>query len=358
MGYDNNDRRYPGLVEDAAGLTQLLENEKYVAGKSAGQTTIVTEAPLSFEDWLESKHASKFDFVKAADASDVAEMEYEAQAASGTDIEDTASVLRQAITQIGGTQQNLGDIAFTRVDAGAARLSIMAIFSGAPAGFLTVDENGFLGVLTDVPEYELDIASGTINVSGDYYRSGVLIGDWTEVAGPKVQWAGPAVVTNVAQTTVGAGTAPMVAASTTENPNLDADLLNGHGQHPGIQASGSATYAASDTQIAITAALGKAGEWDIDAIVSVVCDPADDGREIVAKLKDNASVQIGDTGNATAKKVTLDGFDDVSSISLHIHGKYVAAAGTETVKVTVGVTGGVATGSIAEAVITAHWVQP
>ena len=363
MAYSNTTRHRPGRTLSVAELTQELTNLKHLAGQEAGQTALRLEAPLS-TSIFESKHASRFELVKEFDAiaGTVAEHELISENIDEpSSIEDGYDLtLRASIVQIGGSEQDLGEAVFTRLSDAEAILDFFSLLSGNPGGGLTVGPDGSVGIMF-TPDYTLDVGAGTINVSGGYYINGVQQVDWTEVAGPKLQWTnsggtGHATVSGAWKSTVGTGTEPIVVTSTTEATNLDADTFDDHGWAVHTKKAGNATYTSSDTTIVTSDALGKTGVWDVSGNVSVWCAVADDGKTIEAKLKNQAGTQFGATADQTAKKVSVGGFDDATIICLKLFGFYTAAATSDTVKITVAVPTG--TGSLADGWITARWVKP
>jgi hypothetical protein len=364
MAFDNDDRRYPGYLETAAGLIQLDENVRQMAGVGSGQTDLVIEAPVSFEEYIESTHATHFDQVKdlkdngAGGAATRYEFEYESQAATG-DTGPFYNRLIAAIERIGiGSRQELGQIAFLRPESGVWFLKLLSVVLGEESasvvirdGLTELGENrGFVGINTEEPEYELDVPAGTINVSGDYLSSGAVLSDWTNVAGTAT-WTGPARVTSQMETTLATGTPPIAATSTTEAIGLSADNFQGETWHPGVIASGFDTYAAADTLVA-AGNVTRIGEWNITATFAVHLDPADAGKTINCKLKDGGGTQIGDTFPFEADPAS----SGLGVCPAKVVGTYTSAAGNEAIRAYVAVPTG--TGSSAEVVITMTWQRP
>lgn len=362
MAYLNNDRHHPGYLDSKTAFDVFNENLAQVAGKGAGQTEFDEEAPFSFQDWIESKHATHFDQVKDADPTLFYEafrqlFEYESHAQTGFPMPSSNEIR----AMLGGSgSQYLGSLIFGRESPGNGTLQLLAILAGVATGTLIVTPDGWVAVNSLTAEYELDVPSGEINVSGDYRRLGVIIPDWTETLGAPNKLstalnAALTLATGVMKTTLATSTAPWTASSTTLCPGVDADLFEGLAWHPGFMASGSATYAAADTQI-VAQVIDRAGVWWCRAVFTVYADPADNGLGIDCKLKDGAGTQIGQTGDFTAKKITVGGYDATTYTSVEVFGSYTAAVGNETIKAMVGVPTG--TGSLAEATLTLAWQKP
>ena len=367
--WDNAARYRVNQLKTAADYERDQDNLEYIAGVLAGQSPIATEVPLEFKTYLESTHATTLDQTKdmgplVSSGFGRNRFEYESHAPTGV-ILPVESRIKAAIENTDGTdRQPLGDLVFARVSEGTGLIQLLSYILGATeAGSIAVTTGtnsegevvGRVGIRTTTPEYELDVPSGVINVSGDYRRDGAVIADWTVTPGTPdvVSYSGPAEITQTAVSEVATGTAPLAATSTTECTGLSASTLEAEIWHPGIMASGFDTYGASDTEI-LSEPLNRVGRWCITASVSVFLGGTPDaGLTINVKLKDGSGTQIGETADFEAAPPAT-GEDSVTSVK--VRGVYVSAAGNEDIKVYVAVPTG--TGAIAEATLVMAWQGP
>jgi hypothetical protein len=343
-------------------LGQLYTDLKYLAGKDAAQTEVVSEAPVSAA--FDSKHATVYVMTKEFDStaqggSGIAEVLFTAENIdSPSEIQEGDSVeLRQVIQQIGVSEQELAKILATLLTELDGTLDLASIGTGGSDANATLrfspdaltgvnlDGDGLLGIQ---PEYGLDAKGGTINAT-DYAKNGAAINDWTEVLGSpnRLTWSGDAEATRF-DSTLATGTAPISVASTTECPNLDAEFHEGLGWHAGVDGRDTGvSYGASDTTICSCTLNGAAGSvWDVTGVLAIT---SNDALDIDAKLKVSGGAQIGDT--VTVKGIT----GDTLTQSVLVSASYTATTGTETINLTVGVPTG--TGSTASGAVLAHRVR-
>lgn len=364
---------HPGEIEAAAGLNPVITDLLYLRGQDSGQTSIIHGAPFQLSPdadptYLKSTNATALALRKRYTSTDgIPEIHLVAEVTAQSEDDLAAAVeIMGVLGDQAGSEATYGLIdANNDAGVGSGFLGLRPLYtdiSGPSTGYaLTATHENKVGVLTSAPACELDVGSGSINVSGGYYQDGIALTDWTFTGGVpnKVSRTGNALVTgSMISTLASGGVAPIVVSSTTECPNLDVDYLDGYSWNPGVQAWGDLTDVAG-TDTATTASVSiTAGEWLILAAGTMQnFASADSGRVCNFKIKTSGGTQIGSTADFTLEQFYSE-FGEVSETkSFFIAGAYTAGS-TTTVRVEASITGATGVSNYTTANILAIWRGP
>lgn len=348
-GFDISDRWKVGDLVDAADLNERLHTPMlYLVGKQAGQTEVDHEAEFAAGS-LESTDAAALDLYAECDLSPDNEAELlwiadDASTPSSIDTGDAVTLEAWLRDTTGPTDEPLGQLRFERQapegeeTAGRGLVEIRASAGGSfpatPA--IQIDADGQVGIGGDAEaDVQLRIR-GTLNAT-EIRRQGSSMSDWTETLGSpdRVDWTGHAVAGGQLRSTVPTGTAPLVAASTTEATGLSVELLDGHGWKPGAASpvDSELVYLSTDSvdETITELEIPEAGEWLVFALVNIQVSYSDQGSTFTAKLKDDSDVQFGES--AIVKTIGADyGW---TGVTLLLRGQTTVASAGDTMKVTV-----------------------